>query len=636
LQGEDIMWNSVGSAQILAVHAALLKSGKIVVFSGDEHDRAAHIAGDINHTRMVDCTTFAVSVAGSPASDLFCCGHAFLSDGRLLVAGGTEEWGGGDAHGIHGAAGHFSGLRDANIFNYATTSWTPASDMIPEPGMSTGGGRWYPTLVTLPDGRVLAMSGHPKDDDTRHSNLSLEAFSSTTSPGGSWSQIGSDSADNDTTYYPRLMVLPGGKVFCANLVGGATKILDTATGTWMTVGTAVPNDAGENIYRGIAGTAVLLPLLPIDGYRARVLVCNDTTPYVFDTTMPGMGWVETSPRAVANAPRRRNGCATLLPTGEVFVSGGAPNASNDAGGLMPAEIYSPALDSWSSVETPTIVRNYHSVALLLPDGRVWTAGSNINCQQSFFPAGADNRQLTMEVYSPWYHGRADRPIISAAPDSANYNSAFRVDTPQAATISRVALVRCGTSTHAFNGDQRHVGCRFTRGNGYINVTSPPDGAIAPPGYYLLFLLGPGNVPSIGHFIKLPSRQGKMLKEIKDFDKPFTKETIKEFITEGKPFVRDKPVKEFKELKEGKEFKEFKEKDKDLVEGFPFERPEQIFEIIANLNQQVQELDDFVRDKKQPFIRRDERPFVGKPTKLKAAKASGKRKVSPRKPKGTRG
>ena len=107
-------WFQVGgdtAAGILAVHAALLHTGKIVYFGGDQHTGSLNTSGDVDHTRLFDCATHAITtVTGLPGnSDLFCSGHAQLADGRILAAGGTRKWGGG---GIH-PPGHFIGLRDA-------------------------------------------------------------------------------------------------------------------------------------------------------------------------------------------------------------------------------------------------------------------------------------------------------------------------------------------------------------------------------------------------------------------------------------------------------------------------------------------------------------------------------------------
>lgn len=128
-----------GYAQILAVHAALLHTGKIVYFSGDEHDPGRHHLHMFDHARLFDCETLAITApAPSPSiRDLFCCGHALLGDGRLLVAGGTEEWTkdkvGGDPHG-HGAQGHFRGTPEAYVFDPAAEAWVQVHRMRYEPG----------------------------------------------------------------------------------------------------------------------------------------------------------------------------------------------------------------------------------------------------------------------------------------------------------------------------------------------------------------------------------------------------------------------------------------------------------------------------------------------------------------------
>src|ERR1700730_15950313 len=98
-------------SEVLAVHAALLHTGKILLFSGDEHDKGQHDRGQIDHTRLFDCTTRTVAGAPSPASDVFCSGHAFLPDGRLVVGGGTEAFP-QEVPGLH--HDHFPGLKDTN------------------------------------------------------------------------------------------------------------------------------------------------------------------------------------------------------------------------------------------------------------------------------------------------------------------------------------------------------------------------------------------------------------------------------------------------------------------------------------------------------------------------------------------
>ena len=119
-------------------------------------------------------------------------------------------------------------------------------------------------------------------------------------------------------------------------------------------------------------------------------------------------------------------------------------------------------------------------------------------------AGSDygNLPTTIEYYSPPYLFRGDRPVIHSAPSSADYGQSFSVVTPQAADISRVALVRAGATTHATNFEQRYLNLAFTRGSGALTVTAPRSAKRAPPGYYMLFLLDSRGVPAVASFIRL--------------------------------------------------------------------------------------------------------------------------------------
>ena len=483
-------------SQVLAVHAALLHNGQILYFSGDEHDKGQHDRGQIDHTRLFDCETLGISPMTSPGSDVFCCGHAQLVDGRLVVAGGTEAFP-EEVPGPHHP--HFPGLRDVWIFDPDARSWVRAADMSPEPGLTTGGGRWYPTLVTLADGRVLAASGHPRSDDTRHQNDSPEAFSPSPRPSGTWRLLtGADPAHETSTYYPRLHVLPGGDVLFVTPTGGRTVRFNPATGGYSDVCASPP----DGLYATIQSSSVLLPLRPQSGYRTRVLVTGAAQPYILDLGTQPPGWQPTQPRALAGAPLRQNGCAVMLPTGQVLCVGGVVDPANDTTAVRTAELYDPDTGAWSVLAEATVPRNYHSVALLMPDGRIWTAGSNKGAQQSFPAPGVDNRELRIELFEPPYYNER-RPELNAGPQSVGWGRRFDLGTPDSAQITRVTLVRAGSVTHAYDSDQRHVEL-VSQPNGPQAITAwaPPEPDLAPPGYYLAFLLNASRVPSAGRFVRL--------------------------------------------------------------------------------------------------------------------------------------
>ena len=510
-------WYQVGdddAAEILAVHAALLHTGKIVYFGGDQHDGGLNASGDVDHTRLFNCFTHAITkVIGLPGnSDLFCAGHAQLADGRILAAGGTRNWGGG---GIH-PAGHFIGLRDAYLFDPADDKWHATGPMVTQRAsevksgldINKTGGHWYPTLITLPDGRILAVSGHPEVDDSRHNNNSLELYDPAA---GTWSIVGPvDYGNIDTVAarqyeYPRLHVLTDGSVISMSpMSNGRLEMWHPYTDAtdWDDVIGPPP----ETIYNnGFAQdtTSILLPLSPADKYRARVMQAGGSTAFILDTTNPGAGWTAT-PRAMFDHPApgdvnpvRENADAVILPTGEILIEGGLKNGSDDNTGVRAPESYDPIAGTWKVLPHSPHVRGYHSVALLMPDGAVWVAGSNFNAAP-----GLSNRQLRIEIFEPWYFCGRRPTIVDVAP-MACHGDDFEIRTPDAADIEKVVIVRCGTVTHNFNADQRHITLEFRRDTGNVLVARvPSDRNVVIVGYYLVFVIDSTGRPSTGRFIKI--------------------------------------------------------------------------------------------------------------------------------------
>src|SRR5205085_2339626 len=154
---------------------------------------------------------------------------------------------------------------------------------------------------------------------------------------------------------------------------------------------------------------------------------------------------------------------------------------------------------------------YHSTALLLPDATVLSIGSNPGARGSYEPA--------IEIYTPPYLFDANdglittnRPSITAiSPGSGalGYGTPFSVTYTGTSAIRAAVLVRPGSSTHASDMDQRLIGlcgplpqpaCNAT--NNTLSLATPPNGYVAPPGYYMLFLVDTAGVPSKARFIQL--------------------------------------------------------------------------------------------------------------------------------------
>ena len=215
--------------------------------------------------------------------------------------------------------------------------------------------------------------------------------------------------------------------------------------------------------------------------------------YVLDMNQPTPRWRQTPPMAF----RRTTHNLTVLPDGNVLCTGGAINSDVfdlAAAVYNAAELWSPVTETWTTLAKMRTPRMYHSVVLLLPDGRVLAAGGG--------RYGVD--QFSAEIYSPPYLFKGLRPTITSAPSTVNYGSTFFVSTADASRIASVSLIGTAAVTHAFDENQRFVKLTFQQAPGGLNVQAPASANLAPPGYYMLFLVDTNGVPSVAAFVRFPS------------------------------------------------------------------------------------------------------------------------------------
>ncbi len=511
------------SSGTVAIHAALVPSptGAAIVYFGVQ-GTAWSYDPNTPQTAPKQLTT-------QPGEWAFCASHAFLQDGRWVITGGVfdnlmnQDV---DHHGPH----HDSGERRCSMFSPLAGRFDPIRDLCFQPDAAYGGGRWYPTTLSLANGEVLAVAGHPfagtrsnnpayeqgqpdpdnppqflydttgadnyqfpPGDGPRHNNNTPERYS----PGqDKWTLMVADSTSHDDhaqDEYPRLHLGPSGHVFFSTIAKNDLRFYDPYTGKYG-VGSVQPGDA--DYHRGSAFSSVVLPVLPGDNDNIWVLACGSIKTQKANIANSQPVWENAGSPPLGK--QRVNCSAVLLPTGSVFLTGGEldkqhypeANSPDPLPTIPPAELYIPPIDwaagqytsgtgQWKSIDTPGVGRGYHSVALLQPDGRVWIAGSTwSNWTQN---------EHRMEVYSPPYivPGRIE---ITKAPPSASYGSWFPVELSSNAKISRVVLMRCGSATHSFDADQRCVVCHFSQNGDTLSVMAPEGPGLAPPGHYMLFVL----------------------------------------------------------------------------------------------------------------------------------------------------
>jgi hypothetical protein len=474
IQGQ---WSTLSTPMpINPVHVALLSNGRVLVVAGSGNcppslsgcpSGAPYGPSNGSGALLLDPVSGQIISQFSVSWDMFCNGVVVLPDGRPFINGGTLQY-----DPFHGE------LRSA-VFDPATNTFTNVQSM--------AHGRWYPTVTTLGDGRVMTFSGL---DEAGNTNSTVEIYKASSG----WS--GPYPASWTPPLYPRLHLLPNGNVFYA---GASTnsRLFNPSNQSWTNV--ASTNYANWRTY----GTSVLLPLTTANNYDPRVLILGGGNPATATTELIDLG--ATTPAwnwGPDMSQPRIEMSATILPNGKVLATGGSLNDEDTTTASLNADLYDPATNTFSSAGANSYARLYHSVSLLLPDGTVWLAGGN--------PQRGTYEQ-NMEIYQPAYLFTTDstgniisatRPVISSSPTSVSYGGSFTVQTPDAANIVSVALIRNGAATHAFDMDQRFVGLSFTAGSGALTVTAPPNGNIAPPGYYMLFLVDSSGVPSVAKFVQV--------------------------------------------------------------------------------------------------------------------------------------
>lgn len=510
-------WGTPFDGGVPAINMVVLHDGRILYWSGLESD---NVNGDLDwifftahpeagESRIVDLSTDPPTVtAPTPiqgaGSDLFCSGQTILPDGRVLTAGGSE-W-----HDLFIPEAFLDGSQHTRIFDPATDSWSRVGDMV--------NWRWYPSVVTNPEGNAVAASGifHLTKPDSMVTDVEVYDAQS-----DDWDVV--PGADRLLPMYPRVSYVPGGPLkgdlfyntvatmwgpfgeHPAEATWSLQQTYNHDTGSWRNL---APSVFGVRQH----GASVMLPLSADEGYAPTfvtfggALYRNPVATQVTEINDLSTDPPTNMPAAPMNYPRwHLNGL--LLPDGKVLAVGGGLYDTVYLHGqenvpILPAELFDPTTGVWTELAPMAVPRMYHSTASLLPDGRV-LVGGHVPLPNPFPQAREEipgtgvalnphTFETRLEIFSPPYMFRGDRPAITEAPTSTGFDSPFTIQVSgvdDLADLDSVRLVRPGATTHSFDSTSRAVDLVVLSNPapGTFVVQSPPDALAATPGHYMMFV-----------------------------------------------------------------------------------------------------------------------------------------------------
>lgn len=470
--------------------------------------------------------------------DLFCSDQVFLADGRILDVGGTHYY---QEPGVPGqpefGVVELEGLTNSRLYDGESNTWSASGEMTY--------GRWYPSIVTLPDGDVMSFSGVTKLIKPVYPDRPLDSGRNVTQSerydpkAGKWTV---DGGNKSLPLYPRLHLLPNGHVYydaggqTFNPAGQAydealwntTSSYDPETQQWTELGLPAfgPLAAG---FRGSAFSQ-MLPLKPnakgeydtvqtlsaggVYGVSPGTYVGTDTS--TLNTIKVGADGSEsfaTEATGALNNPRWYS-TGVSLPTGEVIAFSGADRDEVVAPGsgtpVRAPELYDPETKTWTELASQSRGRTYHNTAILMTDGRVLVGGHApiatgyavaTDVLEKNLGFSNPNRDPSFEVFEPPNLFYGPRPVITRIAPEVKRGTTLEIATPDAKDVSSVAILRNTAMTHLVDADQRTVVLPVvSRTAGSVTVRVTDNAAVLPDGPYTVFVnktYAKGETPSVG-------------------------------------------------------------------------------------------------------------------------------------------
>jgi hypothetical protein len=455
------------------IHAALLRTGKVLLIAGSGNDEKNFDAKSFRSV-LWDPETNEFTDIPTPW-DAFCAGHVFLPNGNLLVAGGTAKYEDLTVQ----PKQDYEGLKDSYEFNPLTERYEKVDSM--------DFARWYPTLVALKDGKILSSSG--LDENGFLLNGQTEIYDPATKE---WTER--KDLNRYLPTYPALFLMADGQLFYSGSTDGYGDPQKGRTpGLW---------NLNDNSFKEVPGlpdkdivetsTSVLLP--PAQDQKVMILGGGAVGDSPVTTDRTAIADLDEENPQYVQGPNLNEGMrypnAVILPNDTVLQTGGSRDYRADD--ILEANIYDPKTNKFTKAANPTIGRNYHSQALLLPDGRVATFGSN-PLDNSF--------EMRIEIYSPAYlYKDTPRPVIKGGEKELTWGSTTELKTSNPSDIQKVKLMRPSAVTHVTDVEQRSVDLDFTRTKDGVTIQVPDNQGLLPAGWYMAFATDKHGVPSKAYWV----------------------------------------------------------------------------------------------------------------------------------------
>lgn len=451
------------------VTCAQLPDGRILTFASNQ--RSTFPEGpEFTYAATWDYRTGEFLEINNTRHDMFCGGVALLKDGRVIVNGGRNV------------------TVLSSVFDWRTDTWSALPNM--------QDGRWYNTSVALPDGSVFTASGSG-GSDTAERWQELTGWTRLTNI--NWA-LAHGEGGLESIWHPFLHVAPDGRVAHTGPTDSMHWVNPTGNGQFTDTGVDVPGD-----YYPKDGVLVMYDIGKIVFGGGRDLV-GGASNLSYTVDINGSVPVVTRTGDVNHARTFAN--SVVLPTGEVMMIGGNTSQQkfSDVGSVLTPEIWNPQTGTWRDVADASVPRNYHSLAVLLPDGRVWSGGGGLGGNSADHPDA--------QIYTPGVLFKADgtdavRPVITSAPASIGPGLAFSVQATPG--MQKFSFIKLASLTHSVGSDLRFLSLPFTEVTaGNYTVQSNGNSNIMTPGYWMLFAVSPTGPYSVSKIIQVTTENAPVV------------------------------------------------------------------------------------------------------------------------------